>query len=1057
MPAPSSVPLQSMTISPNGLLGSARFSLRWFTSQNLIYLVMATLVLSLATRADDAQPAVTNTNIKPTGEANTPDDIQTAFFEKQIRPVLVAHCYQCHSANGEKIQGGLSLDTREGIRKGGDSGPAVVPHKVDESLLIAAIRYDGFEMPPKQRLPQQVVDNFVKWIEMGAPDPREGAAPTRETRVIDIAAAREHWAFQPLRRHPIPDATPDTWSLDPIDRFLEAKRQSAGIVPMPDADRHALLRRLTFDITGLPPTTDEINAFIADTSPTALETVVDRLLASPQFGEHWGRHWLDLARYADSNGGDINLTHKEAWRYRDYVVSAFNQDKPFHQFVREQIAGDLLPARSDAQRAEQVIATGYLVIGPKMLSERDKEKLHMDVVDEQLDTIGKTFLGMTIGCARCHDHKFDPIPTADYYAMGGILRSTTTVFGIRMGNVNVSGWNEVPLPLTEAHAEALREHAEAVKRLEQQLRDAKSQLDKLTKLDSPSDSSTGNSPQEYLGIVVDDTAATKVGYWKSSKLSPSYVGAGYIHDDRQDKGMKSVTYVPEILVAGEYEVRVSYTANTGRDAKVPVTVNHANGSTELFVNQEQKPSLEGLFHPLGRFTFQAGKTGSVVISTTNTTGHVIADAVQFVPVDALKESPKLVWKKASPPTASPDPNTKPQSTPSIETPELTPEQLAEIEARKQRQQQQAQLTSTVKEFEAELKKLKGQAPPPAPMAMAASDREQPEDCAICIRGEPHNRGSKAPRGFLQVVDVSEPVEISTGESGRRELADWLVSPQNPLTPRVTVNRVWQHLMGAGLVRTVDNFGELGDRPTHPELLDFLALNFIESNWSTKQLIRQIVLSRTYRLGSQYSEGTFQADPENRLLWRHERRPITAESIRDAILLASDSLDQTAGGSSVTHLGESAVGNNPGEAKDNQGPVPSARRSLYLPIIRNDLPDELTLFNFADPDVCTGERSRTTVPSQALWMFNSPFVRQHSAKIAESLLAEEHSSEEARIATLYLKLLGRPPREDEVSRAKGYLTQAPLDNSSVSPETEAKNRWSSLAHALIATAEFRLLD
>ncbi|MCA9081330.1 MAG: DUF1549 domain-containing protein [Planctomycetaceae bacterium] len=798
-------------------------------------------------------------------------DDGTAFFEAKIRPVLVEHCYSCHSAEAEAIKGGLSLDTRMGIQQGGESGPAVVPGKVAESLIVDALRYDTFEMPPKQRLPQEVVDDFVKWIEMGAPDPREGAAPKVAQQSIDLDEARKFWAYQPPRRHMV-EKDDSTWPTSELDWFIHQRRSAAGLEPSPPADRTTLIRRLSYDLTGLPPAPGEVAAFVADESEDAIEQLVDRLLASPQFGEHWGRHWLDLARYADSNGGDINLTYHNAWRYRNYVIDAFNNDKPFDQFIREQLAGDLLPAESDEQRAEQMIGSGYLVIGPKMLSERDKEKLRMDVVDEQLDSIGKTFLGLALGCARCHDHKFDPIPTADYYALAGILRSTVIVEGIRMGNVNVSGWAERPLPMDAEQEAAHSAYETALATVEQELKQAKYELSKSRK-------EGGLSPENLLGVVVDDTAATLNGFWKNSSLSPSFIGAGYIHDDKADKGQKSVTFTPDLPQTGEYEVRISYTANKGRDRAVPVTIRHAAGESVVNVDQEQKPELGGVFHVLGRFQFAAGTTGSVTISNAETTDHVIVDAAQFVPVELLKETPTAI--------------TKPTPDNAVAT------ATAELETR-------------VKELEGRHDELKKSAPAPTPMAMAAEDRLEIENCQICIRGEPHNLGPAVPRGFLQVTspETARPDELQG--SGRLELAHWVASRENPLTARVTVNRIWSRLFGAGIVRSVDNFGQLGERPTHPELLDTLAVDFMDEDWSVKRLIRKLVLSSTYQQSSQFDSTAKTVDPENRLHWRHNRRRLTAEELRDSLLTVAGELDRTPGESPVEGYGESAVANNSGE-------------------------------------------------------------------------------------------------------------------------------------------------
>jgi hypothetical protein len=732
-----------------------------------------------------------------------------AFFESRIRPVLVAHCYECHSADAEKIKGGLALDTRAGWEIGGDSGPAIVPGRPDDSILLSAIAHQGElpEMPPKERLPAAVVADFKKWIAAGAHDPRTAPAgaprPVREG--IDLEAGRRHWSFIPPISRPAPLVKATDWPRGDIDRFILARQEGASLTPGPDADPRVLARRLSFDLTGLPPAPERIAGFLADWEKdreTALTGWVDALLASPAFGEKWARHWLDLARYADSNGGDINLTYPHAWRYRNYVVDAFNQDKPYDRFIREQLAGDLMPAYDDEERARLLIATGFLIVGPKMLSERDKEKMHLDVADDQVDTVGRALLGLTLGCARCHDHKFDPVPTADYYALAGIFRGTRTAEGIRMNNVNVSGWIERDLP----------------------------------------------------------------------------------------------------ALPGEKEPR---------------------------------------------------------------------------------------------------------------------------------------------------------------RAMAAQDREPADlvDLAIRVRGEPANLGAIVPRGFLQVASLPGAARpaIAPGESGRRELAAWIASPDHPLTARVMVNRLWRHLFGAGLVRSLDNFGPQGDTPSHPELLDWLATDFVAHDWSVKRAIRQMVLSRTYRLASP-GESTVlpAADPENRLLTHQNRRRLPAESIRDALLAAAGTLEPGPVESSVSHLGDQAIANSSSQSGSAQTGE-QRHRSLYLPMVRGDMPDFLEMFDMANPDMVTGERPDTNVPGQALLMMNAPFVRAMASASVTSILDAAGTTEgridaSGVIDRLYLRLLGRAPSEYEASHARAFVAELEAEESLSEEDALAR-----LSQTLIGSTEFRYLE
>ncbi|MFP6701774.1 MAG: DUF1549 domain-containing protein, partial [Planctomycetaceae bacterium] len=496
-------------------------------------LLIAPLVALLGSSLDAEGPKV---------PGNSRQEQNTAFFEKKIRPILVKHCYACHSAKArlaKKLRGGLSLDHRDGLLKGGDSGAAVVPGKPQDSLLLQAIEYESLEMPPKGKLPKSVIDDFRKWIAQGAHDPRRGQAATGST--INIQAGRKHWAYQPLNRPPLPrPQRPGHASANSaVDAFLLKRLDSAQLQQVGLADRATLLRRLHFDLIGLPPTPDQIEHFVNDDSPLAYERQVEQLMASPHFGERWGRHWLDVVRYAES----ITLRgflFPEAWRYRDYVVETFNSDRPFDQFVREQLAGDLLIAESLEQQQRHIIATTFLALGNNNLEDQDKDKLRMDVVDEQLETISRGFLAQTVGCARCHDHKFDPIPTRDYYALAGILRNTKT-----LNHANVSKWIELPLPMDPGQAAKIKNYSAAVAKLR-------------TRIDTLKAAGTGKGltplPLAQLdGIVVDDLDAVTTGQWMKSQSSKSYIGTGYQHDLGKQKGSKTARFRPRLPHDGVYE------------------------------------------------------------------------------------------------------------------------------------------------------------------------------------------------------------------------------------------------------------------------------------------------------------------------------------------------------------------------------------------------------------------------------------------------------------------------------------------------------------------------
>ena len=741
------------------------------------------------------------------------------FFERKIRPVLVRECYACHSTTAKALKGGLRVDTWEGLTKGGDSGPAIVGGKPDESLLLDALRHDGIEMPPKGKLPDTVIGDFERWVKMGAPDPRRGGpapAPAPARRGINVEAGRKFWAYQPPRRREPPAVRDPAWPGADIDRFVLAALDAINVRPTRDADRATLARRLSFDLIGLPPFPEDVDAFINDLSPVAYETLVDRLLASPHFGERWGRHWLDVARFAESLTlrGFILLP---AWRYRDYVINAFNAGMPFDQFVREQIAGDLLPARSLSERRRQQVAASFLVLGNTNLEDQDKNQLVMDVVDEQLDTIGRAFLAQTLGCARCHDHKFDPIPTRDYYAMAGILRNVKT-----MEHANVSMWLEKPLAVLPEQEPALQAHESEIAALEARLK-----------------------------------------------------------AERARKG----------------------------------------------------PHVAELAAELKRLTARG----------------------------PLREKTLAV------------------------------EELAAI-----------------------------------------------VETRVHIRGSVHNLGESVPRGFLQVATVGTPPELPTNESGRRELADWLASPKNPLTARVFVNRVWQWLFGVGIVRTPDNFGTTGERPSHPELLDYLATRFIDDGWSIKRLVRSIVLSRAYRLSTADLPRQLAADPENRLLWRANRQRLGAECIRDAMLAIAGELQLQMGGPTF-----------PAGLKADYGYLSNGRRrSVYVPVFRNALPEIFEVFDFADPSMVTGRRNVSTVAPQALFLMNHPFVIERSRATARHLLADPGLDDPTRLTRLYRLALGRPPTQRERTIGLEFLA------SGTPRPAHGEEKWAMLVQALFGSVDFR---
>jgi hypothetical protein len=797
-------------------------------------------------------------------QGTAPDEAaRVEFFEKKVRPVLAHNCYNCHSAS-TKAMGGLRVDDRNGLTQGGGRGPAVVPGEPDKSLLIQAVRHTHakIKMPPEKHLADTDIADLTRWIKDGAAWPRDilpGSLGKYQAKYAQLR--KEHWAWQPLRPTQAPAVRDVAWPRGDVDRYLLTKLEEKGLGPVGDADRVTLIRRVTFDLTGLPPTPEDVDAFVRDDAPEAFARVVDRLLASPAFGERWGRHWLDVARYGESTGSARNLPYPHAWRYRDYVIAAFNRDKPYDQFIREQIAGDLLPAESQAQRDEHLVATGFLALGVRDVNQRFKVRFVMDNVDEQIDTVSRAVLALTASCARCHDHKFDPIPTTDYYALAGIFRSSELCAGLR--------------------------------------------------------NKMGGGGLDYY-----DTAL--------------------------------------LLPLGG-------TKHTGPDAKEAENIARLTKAMD-----EARREFQSLFDtPKGKALGADGRPAQMV-------------------------------------------------------------------ARQKMLKLQAELSALTDPA------VRG------PVAYGVRDAATVGDTELRIRGEAEKLGPLVPRGFLSLLDVPGAPKVNPRQSGRLELAQWLTSPMNPVTPRVTVNRVWQHLFGQGLVPSVDNFGVTGEAPSHPEMLDHLAARFIADGWSVKKLVRSLVLSRTYQLSAEAPAAHVAADPANRFVWRHRPRRLDAEEIRDAMLAVAGTLDPAPPQASpAKELKVIELPNNgPIAQRLVEEAASSVRRSIYLPLVRGLTPRSLEVFDFAEQGMVTGSRDTTTVAPQALYLLNDPFVRQQALALAERLLAQADLDDAGRVQKAYRLALGRAATASEVERATRYLAEY---EAAAGARTAA---WASFCQAVLASAEFR---
>jgi hypothetical protein len=905
---------------------------------------------------------------------------EVEFFEKEVRPLLVEHCYECHGER--KQQGSLRLDHPDGWLQGGDTGPALVPGKPEESLLLIALAHKGeLDMPPRGKLPDEAIALIGRWIARGAPAPSR-SVDVRTSVGIDIDTGRQWWAYQPIVDATLPDLADHRWPRSEIDCFVSQQHQRVGLRPQPDADRATLLRRLSIDLLGLPPETDVLVSFESAEEPDAYERLIDRYLASPRFAERWTRHWLDIVRFAES------LTLRgfilpQAWRYRDYVFDAFNEDRPYFDFVREQIAGDLLPAENIPDRARHLVATSFWTLGNTNLEEQDKKQLDWDVIDEQIDVMGKSLLAQTIGCARCHDHKFDPIPARDYYALAGILANTKM-----LDHENVSKWTELPLPLeSDAEQRFARWKSE-----EQQLQSKVASLRR--NLDQLSGNGSIVAVSDLPGIVIDDEQAEKVGPWTNSKSNKPYIGNGYVHDGDAAKGDKTISFVGTLQEDGRYEVRLAYSAGSNRASKVSVTLFHAEGETTIQVNMKTNPPIDGRFLSLGEFRFESAGQCYVLISNEGTTGHVTADAVQFLPTHGSSQMPVATQK--------------------------TSEDSARISDLRN------QLLSTEKRLKLISAQLAGR-----PRVMTLVERPEIRDSHLLLRGSVHQPGEIVARGFLQVVEPHLSSPISTTDSGRRALAEWMTDRQNPLTTRVYVNRIWQWVFGTGIVASVDNFGKTGEKPTHPELLDHLSVRFMEGGGSMKSTIRSIVESRTYRQAS--AQELHDVDPANRLLAGTNIRRLDAETIRDSMLSASDELQLQVGGNTIKE----------GTAADYGYADASFRRSLYVPVLRNALGDFRTVFDFPDPGLVAGERTSSSIAPQALYLMNHPFVIQRAHETARRILREERGEAE-RMDLAFRVVLGRSPTVNESQLMRDVLVQA----------ADPWAGWSQVAQLLFESIDFR---
>ena len=880
----------------------------------------------------------------PTLQANAGDE----YFEKKIRPILHTKCSQCH---GEQMQSG-GIDFRDASTV---LGTAVVSGD-DSSPLIRAVRYESsIKMPPGTKLSREEIDLLIGWVRMGAPWPGYEPAP-EGAEIVEASVESDHWAFQPLSEPDIPESGSSDWARNEIDRFVLAKMKAQGVEPSPEASKLTLLRRASFDLLGLPPTEADMQAFLSDGDDQAFGRLVEHLLGSPHYGERWGRHWLDVARYADSTGVDEDHPFGDSWRYRDYVIDAFNDDLPFDQFVREQIAGDLLPSTEAATVNKRgIIATGFLALGPMALAQRDPIQKKYDVVDEQIDTTTKAFLGLTVACARCHDHKFDPVLTSDYYALAAIFASTRTFEDWRK---NGSRYYKHPLVEPPVY-EAYRTKADALKNL-QRLRGIARTIAAhryQAEVEAPE---IADYMLASAGLGPADGLEGKTLRWWREYLAPRASPRAHLQRWRESPGTEAAEYANEVASALRERIR----------------------QLEEWLSKASQ-------------ALETGETG--------------------LPGFPREQPDSLLYRdlrdEEGPFDVDPD--------------DVEGDFLASDRQR-------------IERLDERIGQARSKVPDQPPMANGVSE-DEPVQQRIFRRGQHKNPGRTVPKRFPIVLAGADQPAIESG-SGRRELAEWLVSDRNPLTARVIVNRVWLWHFGEGLVRTPNNYGLRGQPPTHPLLLDWLARRFIDSGWSIKSLHRLIMDSATYRMSSAISTQAYERDPENRLWSRFKRRRLTIEEVRDGYLMISGRLDRTVGGDTDLGSGGLAEFDRNNRRID---PDESTRRSVYLPLMRNKLPNLLGLFDFGDATTANGKRSVTNVAPQALYLMNSGFAGETAARTAATL---GRTSDE-RIGIAYRRVLGRPPTDGERDLAQRY----------VAASADKGKSWASLCKMLLASNEFHYVE
>ena len=908
------------------------------------------------------------------------------FFELRIRPLLVEKCYSCHS---ETASSGLKVNSRQALIQGGTLGPAIVPGKPAESLLVQAVdhTHSRLRMPLGEKLRQQQIADLIRWVEMGAPWPRSPveAAPISNDREFAITEKdRQYWAFLPVRRPALPGVRDTRWARTAIDRFILARLENTGLKPSPQAGRRELIRRLSYNLTGLPPTPEEVDAFLRDRSPQAWSRLVDRLLESPHYGERWGRYWLDVARYAEDDlyGPAGNSQYSNAWRYRDWVIQAFNRDMPYDLFVKAQIAGDLLQ-RDD--REELLAGTGYLSLGVWYYGAVQAPQARADERFDRIDAVTRGFLGLTVGCARCHDHKYDPIAFDDYWALDGIMASTV--------------YREYPLAPEET-VKAYKEHSRKVKDLEDSIKEF------LDKQSVQLSEMLAWKTSRYLLATwksLQDQDLSRAQLARAEEIDPELLEAWFAYLTSEDKQHPYLQAWDKLRARGGTLEEATRIAEEFQALALAIFAEKKEADEKNHIILESnKPKVDP----------------ETAVYLPN--GFLVEDICHIceLTLEPIPREKYILWLDLFGAT------------------DLTNSFMKEdyglfrLQDEKLESTLEGEWKTYLTTLRSRLDRLKSSSPPAYAYIHGMADSPRPGDSRIHVRGNPYDLGDTTPRRFLTVLGNGRPQPLNQG-SGRLQLAEAIAG--HPLSARVMVNRIWQNHFGQGIVRTPGNFGRLGSPPTHPELLEYLTHRFIQGNYSVKTLHREILLSATYRQSSRHSEAAAAQDPENRLLWRANRRRLDAEALRDSILAIAGTLNPNLGGASVDL------------SKD------ARRRSVYGQVNRSKLDGMLALFDFPDPSLSSQQRAVTNVPSQKLFFLNSKLVWDQAGILAERVQGRGGSLDGRAVDRVYQLIFGRQATREERQLALNFMDSIEARNN---PPTDPLRQY---LQTLLSSNEFLFVD